>query len=102
MRFQIKKFMVLYTSSLLLLSGCSGQVEAFVRENKPVKSEPAIEMPPAIINSPMAIKLTPGKVNAVADGLAVQGTFTNTNQTFMLGSDARVSLTISRNRVAPQ
>ncbi len=85
---------------LWVLTGCGSQIENFVREAVP-KRDPATEIG-TTIDSSMSIKLTPGKMNAAAPDMVVQGTITATNQTYSMGPDHAVTLTLSRTRVTPQ
>ena len=82
------------------MSACNSQVEDYIRAAKPDRiTSPTSEI---TVNSPMSIKMTPGKINGSASDMVVQGTITITNQTYAMGSDKAVSLTLSRTRVLPQ
>lgn len=84
-----------------LIAGCNSQVEDYVKSKKPefYNNPPAS---PDTISSPMSLKLTPGKFNGSAADMALQGTVTVTNESFALGGDRAISLTINRTRVRPQ
>ena len=80
------------------LSGCNSAIEKYVKDKRPDQKD----TPAVTINSPMTLKLTPGKMNGSGSGIALQGTITATNEAFTLGSDKALTLTISRSRVVPQ
>ena len=83
-----------------LLSACGGSVEDFV---KGARRDPLIS--PAIgtgtVNSPMALKVTAGKLDGTGSDLAIKGTVTTTDKKFQMGPDMAVQLTLSRTRVNP-
>ena len=77
------------------LIACNNQMDQFVRDSRPK----GIDVPQISFDSPMAIKVTPAKINGSAEGVALQGTITPTNQKFSMGNDHVVMITTSRSRV---
>lgn len=81
------------------LLGCNNFVQDYVAEKKPENIDGQTN---ASVSSPMSLKVTPGRMNAAGGGMVVQGTITTTDQSFSLGSDRALSLTINRSRVQPK
>lgn len=82
---------------LVLLSGCNAAITDFVKGTRPVN----FEQPSLAVDSPMAIKVSPGHVRAVSTGApgAMEVSVTATNRTFSAGTDMSAQLTLSRTRV---
>jgi hypothetical protein len=92
MRFKIAIF-----SGCLILSGCSGSVQDYVTGVTP----PNTTSPSVGSNGPMALKVSPGRLDGTGTGVAVSANVTATNQ-FHQAGDISVRLTISRTRVTAQ
>ena len=89
---------ILLALMVTLLSACKNQLQDYVKSTKPSN----FDQPSTAENSPMSLKVSPGRMSASATNGAIVGAVTPTNRTFMAGSDMAVSLTIHRTRVSPQ
>lgn len=82
----------------LILSGCSGSVQDFVSGvTPPNTTSPSTNLS----NGPMALKVSPGRLDGSGTGVAIQANASATNQ-FHKAGDISVRLTISRSRVSVQ
>jgi hypothetical protein len=87
--------LTLLTSFCLILSACSGSVKEFVSAvTPPTTTTPST----GTSNGPMALKVSPGRLDGTGTNVAVTANVTATNQLHQAG-DISVRLTMSRVRV---
>lgn len=83
------------------MTGCNSQVSDFVEGAR--RAPDSLNLPSTNTASPMAFKVTPGRMNSTTTGGGViQATITPTQQKLNLGSDMSMTVTFSRNRLTPQ
>jgi hypothetical protein len=81
------------------LTACNAPVTDFVKGAKPGNLTPTPSTVTAN-NGPMALKVSPGKLDATAADLAVIGNVTATNRK-LSGGGISMQITLSRGRVTP-
>lgn len=92
----------LFFFAVFALSACNKQVQDFVKAARPPNIQSPVVTPPAAVDSPMSLKVSPGQVTSVGGGKAMTANITPTQKVFAAGGDMSAQLTLSRGRVSPQ